>query len=347
MYPLNTVQPWPSNQWYIAGFSRELEQQLIGRTILGKKMVLFRDSGGVAHALSGICPHRMMPLELGTLDNDTLVCGYHGLGFDTSGKCVATPTSSKQANCSLQRFPLQEAGPLLWVWPGEPEKAADTPLPDQASIGIGKEGWHTECVQRIELKARYQILIDNLFDLSHLGFVHASIVGSGGIALIEPEIEERNGRLIVSRLLSDVPADDYHRFLHPHIGDTMSVGLETDLVGVGLLNAGGPAWNGTAENDKLLGHMNFIHGITPETPSSTHYYSILARDFRVDDIPLTQALAAQNVAVIQQDVEVLEEIESLLQSGLDMPREVSIGSDQGGKRARRYLVQLIEQECKV
>src|ERR1700735_1637609 len=95
MYPLNTPTPWPLNQWYVAGFSTEVSPALQSRPIRNRRVVIFRDEQGTAHALSGVCPHRMMPLELGSLVGDRLVCGYHGLTFDMSGACVAAPTSPK------------------------------------------------------------------------------------------------------------------------------------------------------------------------------------------------------------------------------------------------------------
>ena len=80
MYPLPTSQPWPLNQWYIAGFSREVGEQMLARTYLNRPVVLFRDRAGTAHALSGVCPHRMMPMELGWLEAERL--GKVGFTFE-------------------------------------------------------------------------------------------------------------------------------------------------------------------------------------------------------------------------------------------------------------------------
>jgi nitrite reductase/ring-hydroxylating ferredoxin subunit len=345
MYPLNTAAPWPFNQWYVAGFSSEVGEGLLGRTFLGRKLILLRDSAGKAHALSGICPHRMMPLELGSLQRDEVVCAYHGLRFGTDGACTAAPTASAKPDCALRSYPLVEAGPLLWIWPGDPALAASTPLPPQAAIGIGAEGWLTQCVAYFQLQARYPLLIDNLFDLSHLGFIHHSLVGdASGLPMIEPRIEERDGRLIVSRDVLDVPVDGYHRFLHPEAGERMSIRMETDLVGISLINAGGPTWNGPGADSPLLGHMNFIHALTPETEHSTHYWTLLTRDFRQDDAGLSAAMDAQNRAVVQQDVDALSAIERVLQSEGDLPREISIKPDMGALRARLRIIQMIRAE---
>ena len=344
MYPLNSSTPWPVNQWYIAGFSSEVTRTLQVRTFLNRRVLLFRDEQGTAHALSSICPHRMMPLELGSLVGDRLVCGYHGLTFDTAGTCVDAPTSSQVPRCALTVFPLRESSPLLWIWLGDPQRADATPLPPQDAIGVGTPGWLTQCVEHYQLKARYTLLIDNLFDLSHLGFIHASIVGAGGISLVKPTIEKREDRLVVSRTLVDVPADGFQRLLFPSSGERMSVSLSTELVGISLINAGGPYFDGPRLESPLLVHLNFIHAITPETEHSTHYWILMTRDFRTDDAHLSGALAAQNVAVVAQDRTTLEAIEQLLQEGGNLPREISMQSDTGAIRARLRIMQMIRND---
>lgn len=346
MYPLNSASPWPRNQWYLAAFADELGADIIGRTILGEHVILLRAMDGTVRGLSGICPHRMMPLKKGKLADDQITCPYHGLSFALDGDCVSAPTVSRKPDCSLRTYPVVEVGPLIWIWPGDPKLAEATPLPNQQSIGIGTDGWHTDCVQRITLKARAQLLIDNLFDLSHLGFVHADIVGDGGVqlAMVEPKIEENDGRLRVSRTLLDAPLDPYNQFLFPDAGPRIANVIETDMVGISLLNAGSAAWDGPTPESSLLGNMNFIHGITPETEHSTHYWSILARDFRQDDQQLAAALRAQNIAVIQQDIDVLESIEKVIGEAPILPKELSIKTDAGALRARLRILQMIKAE---
>lgn len=346
MYPFNAPAPWPKNQWYLAAFANELSNGIVGRRILGDRIILCRDEVGKVHALSGICLHRMMPLEQGALKDNHVVCPYHGLRFAFDGDCVSAPTVRTKPDCGLRVYPVTEVGPLIWIWPGEPSLAETTALPEQQSIGIGAGGWNTDCVQRVTLKARAQLLIDNLFDLSHLGFVHADLVGDGGVmlAMVEPKIEENAGRLRVSRTLIDAPLDPYNQFLFPHAEQRFSTMIETDMVGISLLNAGSAAWNGPTPDSPLLGNMNFIHGITPETENSTHYWSILTRDFRQDDDALAKALRAQNIAVIQQDIDILEAIEIVLGEGGALPREMSIKTDAGALRARLRIIQLIRAE---
>ncbi len=346
MYPLATKKPWPKNQWYIAGFSSELSDKPIARTFLNRRVVLFRDAQGKAQALSGICPHRMMPMEQGTVEGDRIICAYHGLAFDTEGRCVEAPTSPTLPNCALTKFPLQEAAPFVWIWLGQSAAAATTPLPPQGEAGIGSQGWVTQCVDYKLLRARYALLIDNLFDLSHLGFIHSTLVGDGANALarLEPKMQDRNGRLVVSRMISDVPPDSFSQRLFPNIGARMTLYTESDQIGISLMNAGTLIYDGPNDTAPLLGHQHFVHAYTPESEHTTHYWMVLARDFRQEDDRLSAMMAMSMKAVVAQDITALEAIEPLIQTAVDLPREISMKPDFGAVQVRRRLIQMIERE---
>ena len=344
MYPLNTEKPWPENQWYAAAASQEIGPAILGRTLLNRPVIMFRDDKGVAHALSGVCPHRMMPLEKGQLAGNQVTCAYHGLTFDTTGACVAAPTSSKLPNCALTRYPLKEKAPLLWIWLGDPARAESTPLPPQEAIGLGAKGWRTDYCHHFEMKARYSLLVDNLFDLSHLAFIHRNTAAAIDLALTEPFMQDSGDRLVVSRELFDAPADFATRVLFPAHAERTSRRVETEMIGMSLIKAGGPFWNGPNSEAPLLGHQNFIHVLTPESETSTHYWSLLGRDFRLEDDELSAGLAAGMTAIVQQDVDALEAIEQVLSDSQHLPREISMLPDQGAVRARRRLIQMIRAD---
>lgn len=65
-----------------------------GYFIDDEPVVLFRDGQGAIRALEDRCPHRRVPLSLGTVRPDGLLqCGYHGWSFDgATGKCMVIPT---------------------------------------------------------------------------------------------------------------------------------------------------------------------------------------------------------------------------------------------------------------
>lgn len=124
--------PFVMNDWYVAAFGEEIKDQLLARTLLGRRLVFFRASDGRVVALEDRCPHRSMPLSAGTLDQDAIVCGYHGLRFNAEGDCIEVPS---QANCpknvGIRSYRTHERGTVVWVWMGEAEHADLSKLPPQ------------------------------------------------------------------------------------------------------------------------------------------------------------------------------------------------------------------------
>ena len=113
------------NCWYVAGWSKDYEQKLHAQKLLGDNVVLYRQADGTPVALEDACPHRKLPLSDGALDGDRVVCGYHGLTFDCSGKCVEAPTQRENIpkRAVVKSYPVQDRYNLLWIWMGDPDKA--------------------------------------------------------------------------------------------------------------------------------------------------------------------------------------------------------------------------------
>ncbi len=56
-------------------------------------MVIWRTRAGEVVAYDDRCSHKRFPLSKGRLMPDgTLECAYHGMRYDTSGKCVMIPS---------------------------------------------------------------------------------------------------------------------------------------------------------------------------------------------------------------------------------------------------------------
>jgi phenylpropionate dioxygenase-like ring-hydroxylating dioxygenase large terminal subunit len=86
------------NAWYVAGWASEFGPDLKRATILGDDVVFYRTGDGKVAALEDRCPHRLLPLSMGrVVDGNAVQCGYHGLTFDSSGKCVRAPRTGQCA----------------------------------------------------------------------------------------------------------------------------------------------------------------------------------------------------------------------------------------------------------
>jgi phenylpropionate dioxygenase-like ring-hydroxylating dioxygenase large terminal subunit len=98
---MNEAKPFPLNAWYAAAWSHEIKHELAARTICDKDVVLYRRTDSVVVALEDACWHRLLPLSLGRIKDDQVVCGYHGLvgRFHGSNRM---PTKIGPSGCSCE-----------------------------------------------------------------------------------------------------------------------------------------------------------------------------------------------------------------------------------------------------
>jgi len=345
MYPFEDGQTFPKNHWYIAACSHEVGRALFERTILEERLVFYRKEDGTPVALDGICPHRNLPMVQGELEGDAVRCRYHGFRFDTDGRCTDIPSQpTVPSSFTTRAYPVLERWQWIWVWMGDPAKADPALLPDMAFCGLGAPGWRADSNGVMHLKARFSLLIDNLMDLSHIAFLHVQSIGKLERATVAAEMTEENGRVHVVRCTPNQPAEGFHRFLHPNCNGPVDLTMRSDFLGPGLINAGGPysVMNGTGEP---VGRLNFVHGFTPETLQTTHYFPAVARDFRLDDEGLSQALLGQERKVLAEDVPALEHVELSVQRLGNTRRELSVMADAGAMRVRRRLIEMMKAEA--
>ncbi|MDE2442553.1 MAG: Rieske 2Fe-2S domain-containing protein [Betaproteobacteria bacterium] len=346
MYPLKNGQLWPRNQWYVAGWSNEFDEAPIERTILGERLLLFRGESGRATVLAGLCPHRFMPLVKGARSGDRIECAYHGMTFDGDGVCTKGPAGAPPGGATrIKRYATLEQGPLVWVWMGQADAADPAKMPDTSRCGIATDGWRADPNGTMHFAARYMLMVDNLFDLSHIAWVHVSLLGKPTLC-DQPVAVSREGCILRADRHETGPVDDFSRYLFPESVGPIQQTLGTELLGPGLITAVGP-WVREAEGSPLVGkdwgQVQFVHVITPETATTTNVFSLVSRNFRLEDEGLTAALCAQNKAVLAQDCEVAGLIEAGLNEA-DTMSELSFRPDHGAIEARRYIQSLIDAE---
>jgi vanillate O-demethylase monooxygenase subunit len=129
----------------------------------------------------------------------------------------------------------------------------------------------------------------------------------------------------------------------------MAILLRTELFGVALINCVGTqtlATDAQGGARRSVGQMNFLHGVTPATNTTTHYFNAMTRDFALDDAALWRVLEQRNIQVVQEDVAMLEAIEPFLDAHGDTSAEVNFMTDAAAMRVRRRIERLIAQEAK-
>ena len=169
------------NCWQVAAFPEEIVPgRLLRRRLLDEAVVFYRTSDGRPVALEDRCPHRSAPLSRGTLLGDTLRCGYHGLEFAADGRCTLIPGQAVlPPNARARAYPVIERYRLVWIWMGEPAGADAATIPDVHWLDhpdwVPAAGYH-------RVAANYQLLTDNLLDLSHETYVHTRTIGNEAVA---------------------------------------------------------------------------------------------------------------------------------------------------------------------
>ena len=125
--------------WYPVTWSSQVTGTPQAFTICGEKVVLIRDRG-VAYALHDRCPHRGVPLSLGSRQfPGTLSCAYHGWTYRLSdGKLCAVitdgPDSPICGKVTVVHYLVAERLGMTWIYMplnGEEPPPIDEQLPEE------------------------------------------------------------------------------------------------------------------------------------------------------------------------------------------------------------------------
>jgi vanillate O-demethylase monooxygenase subunit len=320
----------------------EPETELFSRTILGESMLLFRSRDGWS-AIGNRCPHRFAPLDMGRLVDGTVECGYHGLRFDGTGACVLNPLGSGHvpSTASVASHPVEQRHGVLWVWPGDPEAADPARIPDFSILDdsdtVHATGGYMHC------NAGYELVVDNLMDLSHVAFLHASIA-SHGWADSELTVREE-GTVVDANYWA--PGIEVSPFFQQHLGSDGLADNWQDMrlhAPSSLLLSYGATRVGNAREAGYRGWASHI--LTPETETSVHYFFSQGR-------PRTEGIADvvarehefQKQVFLTEDKPMLEACQAMMGDAEFWALEpVLLGFDKAAVRARRVIERMVDAE---
>lgn len=330
---------WLKNAWYVAAFSADLGKWLLARTILGQKLVMFRSSEGQPVALADKCPHRGVPLSMGKLIGDTIRCGYHGLRIGTDGLCKHIPCQELiPAQARVRTFPLHDRHGIVWIWPGDSDKADPALIPDV--YWLDHPDW-AACHGYHRVEANYQLFNDNLLDLSHESYLHEHTIGNEAVAEAPVTTTAGTGEVRVHREIADCEPPPFY---------VQATGFTTRINRWHTTIFRPPSFNlienGSYPVDKMREdalERRVIHLVTPETETGSHYFWGIARAYRLGDAALTEFIRDQSSRTFDEDKCMLEaQQQSLGPEGAAFP--MALKTDAGPIQARRLLQRLIGEE---
>ncbi len=343
------------NAWYVAAWDHEVSSERpFGRVLLNEPVVLYRTRDGKVVALEDRCCHRHFPLHRGTIAGDCLECGYHGFTYDATGKCVRVPgQESVPAGARVRSYPVVERHRWIWVWMGDPARA------DPANVcdfrWLDHPAWRAKGAV-LHVKANYELIIENLLDLTHLAFLHRSTIGNMATAeQAQTRAARTEGDVTVARWMIDTPPPptyvkaggftgnvDRWQFINfvPPAFVRLDVGACGAGAGARALKTGAFVAEGAMPGGIEMRNLN---AITPETDRSTHYFWAQAHNFMIDDPKVTDLLFEQVKIAFDQDVAAIEAQQANIDVDATAPR-VDVNGDAGQIQAIRLLRRRIAAE---
>jgi phenylpropionate dioxygenase-like ring-hydroxylating dioxygenase large terminal subunit len=333
------------NAWYVGATSAEVTNEPRRRVVLDDPVVLFRTESGQATALFDRCPHRMVPLSRGSVRGSTIECAYHGLCFDTNGRCVHNPHGETvPVAAKVKAYPLVERYGFVWIWPGDPDHADPGALPDFRPFDQGDRAGVVSGYLRVA--ANYQLVTDNLLDLGHVEFLHRDFATSNGLDVAVTEVQQEGDTIFANRWKRKSTVSPFLRSLwqsESEVGDARANMCwhppSLMLLDVGVTEVDAPTSEGIS--------TPFLHLLTPETEVSTHYFWSMARDCALDDSDLTRRLKETAARVFEtEDRPMIEAQQQEIGSGRELMDlgPVLLPFDVPSVRARRIVARLVREE---
>ncbi len=151
--------------WYAVEEVRRVKPETVVEIVFWKRSIaLYRAKDGSFHAMDNRCAHRQLKLSLGDVQGCRLVCAYHGWEYDEDGVPYGRSGQGLR-NLALRTYPVQVRYGLVWLFPGDPERARQREIPDIPELE-GPSRW--ACVPlSFTWSAHHSMVIDNVSDFTH------------------------------------------------------------------------------------------------------------------------------------------------------------------------------------
>ena len=331
---------YPKKCWYVAATSNEVADAPLARRVLDRDIVLWRVATGTVTAFEDGCAHRGFPLSRGRVVGDQLVCGYHGCVYDVDGRCVRVPTQPDvPTGMRVSTLPVLEDPPFIWIWGGTPNIASSsqpprTPWLNDVEWSTFSNGWR--------VAANYMMVHEHYLDFSYAPTLHASDMPPGVERLPAfDDVEVTETTVSYSRVLPETPLADWEAEATGLDRSGTYTRREQETFASPAMHI--QRWNIELHDDTAFCHIR-THAITPETPSSTHVFMQVSRNYATQLGGVTTILRSRVDEITRRDTEILEL--AAAHAGYDGWRSgVEFRADAAVQRARRIVAVMLAKEA--
>ena len=344
------ITNFPLNAWYVAAWDYEVTRTPLARRICDRPLALYRTEEGKPVALADACWHRLAPLSMGkAVGKDGIQCPYHGIVYNSAGRCISMPAQETiNPSATVPSFPCVSRYRYIWVWLGDPELADPDTIPDMHQMdhpdwaGDGRT-IHADC--------NYQLIVDNLMDLTHEEFVHGSSIGQAELSESDFITTHDDKTVTVTRWMRNIdPPPFWKKNLADRFPDYQGkvdrwqiIHFEapsTVCIDVGVAKAG----TGAPEGDRSQGVNGYVmNTMTPETSRTTHYFWSFQRNYRLESQLITTQLREGVTRVFGEDEVMLRAQQEAIDANPDY-EFYNLNIDAGGMWVRRLLEKALQAE---
>lgn len=174
----------PREAWYPVAYVEDLTKTRPTRfTLLDQAVVIWWEPQAETwRVFVDQCPHRLAPLSEGRVNEaGQLECPYHGWAFSGAGDCEVIPQQPADgpllhsARACVTALPTVVRQGLLFVYPGQPERAEQVKVPVIEPLVEEPDGWVMLNTFR-DLPYDALTLLENVLDASHIPYTHHKTV---------------------------------------------------------------------------------------------------------------------------------------------------------------------------
>lgn len=231
---------------------------------------------------------------------------------------------------------------IIWIWPGDATKADPSRIPDFSSFDNAKENAFFSGY--LHTRANYELMTDNILDLSHADFLHPSSLG--GIFNHQPSLQRVEDNLILTWENTTVPAIPNYNRLMPEPGKPAHSKITVTWYPASAMKLRSQAAPANEPLEEWF-DIDSCHIMTPQDEFHTHYFYARTRNYKEDDPEFNSAQAqvfAQ--AFSTEDKPVIEAQQRAMGTAEFWSlKPVLLPIDIGGVQARRTLARLIQEEA--
>ena len=159
-----------SRRWFAVARVSDARTGPVAVTLLDVALVTWVTPAGV-HVARDLCPHRGVPLSMGWVEGEEIVCAYHGLRYGPDGYCRRIPSQPSvppPPSFRATMLPALERYGLIWTCLDPSDSSATIPPFD---------AWSDPAFQRIiptplDIEAAPGRQVEGFVDVAHFAWVH-------------------------------------------------------------------------------------------------------------------------------------------------------------------------------